>query len=155
VVIFITVWSRRSLAAVASLSLVAAYFIINQGASFINSWLSTSSSGSLTSLQLVTAFRLAVIIVLPLFVLFVLKSLGKRQPFIVRLLSAAIFAILLVWYVAENLVSSSILLPLNGGQVYSKLQQFYPILLLAALILAALELWFVRKSADIDKKKKK
>lgn len=152
--LFLFVWWRRSLAAVASLALIAVAFIVNQGSSIINAWLNKFHVGPLSGEQLITSFRIAIIIVLSSFVLIVLRHMAKKVPLVVRTLSAAVYSGLLFWYVMKGFHSGYWFTSSHNTQVYQKLHQLYPLLLLAALVLAALELWFVYRASSKPKSKK-
>ena len=154
VVVFVLVLVRRSLAGIGSLVLIAVAYIVERGSPFIDSWLSRQSSGNMTGLQVITSLRLAIVIALSLFILVILRHLAGRVPLVIRVISAATFASLLVWYIVQALQASYTILPIADTKAYAMLQQFYPVGLLAALVLGALELWFVHKGGAKPKSHK-
>lgn len=152
-VVFVIVWWRLSLGAVASLVMVATAYIVSKGAPFMNSWL--EHSGGMAGAQLMISVRLALIIVLSFFALILLRRLAHKVPLIIKTVSACIFTLLLFWYCSEALqasMASTILF--SGSKIYATIEQLYPVCLLLALVLSGLELWFASRSGDKKKLKK-
>lgn len=152
-IMFVIVWWRRSLGAVASLVMVATAYIASKGSPFIDSWL--EHSGGMTGVQLMLSVRITLTVALAFFALILLRRLAHKVPLIIKTVSAGIFTLLLFWYCSEALQASMAPTTLfSDSKIYMVVEQLYPVCLLLTLVLSGLELWFASRSGDKKKLKK-